>query len=268
MSRRDEAQRNNRARQIARERAAAKSGQQSPKRLSRLRVQELADRICAEAKWIVSNALADREGPPNGEAVIRAADETRTFALKVIAKSPYQGRHECRAGCAFCCHTAVTISAPEAVAMLDRLRASCSPEDLTGIRGKIEENATRAASLSRAEYAVASVRCAMLSDDGTCRVHESRPLACAGFLSLSRAACEAEFNRTPGRDEVPIDRFATTVGMSASYGLKAACESAGLDGDYYELHHALRAIWDHLDAAGSWTRGERLFEGCVRSDAW
>lgn len=300
MSRRDEAKRNNRARQMARERTAAKSRQQSPVRLSRLRVQEMADATCAQAKWIAVSLLEGIRGtmdegawPKNenvgaetplipessaatsqhelshaGESVNRLSNETRAFALKVIQRSPYYGQHECRSGCAYCCHTAVTIAPPEAIAMMHHLCATHSPEELADIRQRIEDNAARASTMSRPQYVAANIRCAMLTDDGNCRVHAVRPIACAGFLSLSRAACEAEFNRTPGRKEVPIDRFATTAGMSASYGLKAACEEVGVDGDFYELHHALRAIWDRFDAAEAWANGERLFEGCVRSDAW
>ena len=103
----------------------------------------------------------------------------------------------------------------------------------------------------------------MLTDDGNCRVHAVRPLACAGFLSTSRAKCEAEFKREPGRDPVPTDKFAAAAGMCVSIGLRDACAKADLDGTFYELHHALRRVMDTPDAAERWARGEAVFAGCL-----
>ncbi|MCH7813592.1 MAG: hypothetical protein IID40_06180 [Planctomycetes bacterium] len=45
------------------------------------------------------------------------ARETRELALTVIGQSPQHSRHECVSGCACCCHTAVTIAPPEALAI-------------------------------------------------------------------------------------------------------------------------------------------------------
>jgi Fe-S-cluster containining protein len=196
------------------------------------------------------------------------ADATRDIALRVIGQSPDSGRHECRAGCAFCCHTAVSVVPPEAIAIREHLRRQYTARELEELQRRIASNAETASRMTRAEYVAASVRCALLTDDGNCRVHAVRPLACAGFLSTSQAACEGEFDRMPGRVEVPIDRYAMVAGLSAAYGLKEACQQAGMDGEAYELHHALQRIWDRADAAAAWSAGESLFDGCLRADEW
>jgi hypothetical protein len=237
----------------------------APSGMSRTRVRELSDSVCAEARLTATRFLT---GPDRTEQVIPLAGATRDFALRVIQKSPDAGRHECRAGCAFCCHTAVTVAPPEAFAILQHLRANCSADELAEVRRRIESNAGSASRLTRRDYVAGNIRCALLTDDGQCRVHPVRPLACAGFLSTSRSACEAEFNRVPGRGEVPIDRYAMLAGLSASYGLKEACQRAGVDGEYYELHHALRRLWDAPGAQQTWAAGGSLFEGCVRADSW
>ena len=54
------------------------------------------------------------------------------------------------------------------------------------------------------------------------------------------------------------------VGLGVSHGLKDACRNANLDGEFYELHHALRRALDGVDGAGKWARGERFLEGCLR----
>ena len=195
-------------------------------------------------------------------AVTQLADATRDLALKVIERSPQRSQHACQAGCAFCCHTAVTVSPPEVFAIADHLRRHSSTERLIEIQRRVDENARKAASMSRSEYIAALVPCALLTDDNQCSVHAVRPLACAGFLSTSRSKCEAEFNRVPNRAPIPTDDFAMAAGVAASKGLLAACQAADFDGQFYELHHALRIVLDTPDAGGQWVRKNDLFQGC------
>lgn len=195
--------------------------------------------------------------------VVELADGTRKLALRVMQQSPLHGRHACQPGCAFCCHTAVTVAPPEAFAIAAYLKEHCSEEVLGEIRRRLDENAEPAASMSRDEYIARLVPCALLTEDGNCRAHAVRPIACAGFLSTSRAGCEAEFNRVPGREPVPADRFAMLAGLTVSNGLMEACNQAGVDGRFYELHHALRRVLDTPDIAEKWARGEDVFAGCL-----
>jgi hypothetical protein len=196
--------------------------------------------------------------------VIQLADGTRELALRVMRQSPLEGRHECRPGCAFCCHTAVTVAAPEAFAIAAYLKEHLSPEELTEVRRRLNENAALASSMTRDEYIARLIPCGLMTTDGNCRAHPVRPIACAGFLSTSRAKCEAEFNRVPDREPVPTDRFAMLAGLAVSNGLMEACKRACLDGNFYELHHALRLVLDTPDAAQRWARREGVFDGALR----
>ena len=101
-----------------------------------------------------------------------------------------------------------------------------------------------------------------MTEDNQCSAHAVRPLACAGFLSTSRLKCEAEFNRTANRAPIPTDDLAMAAGVAASKGLLQACQAADVDGQFYELHHALRMVLDTPDAAESWARKEDIFKGC------
>ena len=98
------------------------------------------------------------------DAVTQVAKETRDVALRVIAQSPLHSQHACQAGCAFCCYTAVTVSPPEVFAIADHLRRHCSTERLSQIQRKLDENAEKAASMSRSEYVAALVPCALVSE--------------------------------------------------------------------------------------------------------
>ena len=195
---------------------------------------------------------------------IALADETRKIALRVIRQSPLDGKHECKPGCAFCCHTSVTVAAVEAFAIAQYLQDHYSPDELDEVRRRMEENAALASSMTRDEYIAKLIPCALMTEDGHCRVHPVRPIACAGFLSTSRAKCEAEFKRTAKRDPVPTDKFAMLAGLAASNGLMEACKQANLDGDFYELHHALGRVMDDPEAGEKWANGKTVFDGCLR----
>jgi hypothetical protein len=196
--------------------------------------------------------------------VVQLADGTRELALRVMRRSPLEGKYECRPGCAFCCHTAVTVAAPEAFAIAAYLKEHLSPQELAEVRQRLDENAALASSMTRDEYVARLVPCALMTEDGNCRAHPARPIPCASFLSTSRAKCEAEFNRVPGRDPVPTDKFAMLAGLAVSNGLMEGCKRAKLDGNFYELHHALGRVLDTADAAERWARGDGVFDGCLR----
>lgn len=223
--------------------------------------QEVLDAAAAKARQTATDFL--RRDDLAG-LVAQLADGTRELALRVMRQSPLDGNYECKPGCAFCCHTAVTVAAPEGFAIAAYLKEHLSPQALDEVRQRLDENAALASSMTRDEYVARLVPCALMTEDGNCRVHAVRPIPCASFLSTSRAKCEAEFNRVPGRDPVPTDKFAMLAGLAVSDGLMEACKRAKLDGNFYELHHALRRVLDTPDAAQQWARGDDVFDGCLR----
>jgi Fe-S-cluster containining protein len=197
-------------------------------------------------------------------SVTEMANATRDLALKVMAASPKHGKYECASGCAFCCHTSVTVSPPEAFAIAAYLAEQYSPEELAGLRQHWAQNAATASEISREDYIARLIPCGLLTEDGNCRAHPVRPIACASFLSTSRQKCEDEFHRRPNRDPVPTDKFAMVAGLGVSQGLMSACRKAGVDGEFYELHHALLRIFDTPDARQAWAQGHDIFAGCLK----
>ena len=196
--------------------------------------------------------------------LVELAEAARSLALRLMRQSPLAAQHECRAGCDFCCHTAVTVVAPEAFAIAGYLQDHLSPDQMRQVGERLEENAGLASSMARDVYIARLIPCALRTADGNCLAHPVRPIACAGFCSTSRAKCEAEFNRVLGRDPVPTDEFTMLAGLGVSNGLLDAFQRAGLDGHFYELHHALRRILDTPDPAAKWAAGQDLFQGCLR----
>jgi len=231
---------------------------QKPDRLSE---RELLTSWADKARQVASGHLRRDDLAVN---VLVLADEIRALALRGMERSPLSGRHECQPGCDPCCHTAVTVAAPEAFAIVQHLQTRVPPDALREVRDKMDRNATLASSMTREAYIAELIPCALRTEDGNCCAHPVRPIACAGFLSTSRAKCLDEFNRVPDRDPVPTDPYAMIVGLGVSHGLSDACKQAGLDGTFYELHHALRRVMDTRDPIDTWVQGDRLFEGCLQ----
>jgi len=223
--------------------------------------RKLLESTAEQARQTAAGILQCNDLPARAGAL---ADGARDLALHVIRQSPDHGRHACASGCAFCCHTAVTVAAVEAMRIAQYLQERCSNQTLAEVRRRLDGNAALASCLGRDEYIARKIPCALLTEDGNCRAYSVRPMACAGFLSTSRAACEAEFHAVPGRTAVPTDEFAMLAGLGVSYGLKEACNQAGLDREFYELHHAIRRALDEPDGAAKWLRGHTFLEGCMK----
>lgn len=241
-----------------------KTVRKGAKRSNRLSGPELLQAAAEKARQRAGPYL--RRGPPPGgpARIVELADEMRELALRLMRQSPLHGKHQCRPGCAFCCHTAITVAGPETFAIAKYLKEHLAEEELRLLRRRLDENAELASSLTRDEYIARLIPCALMTADGNCRAHPVRPITCAGFCSTSRAKCEAEFNRVPDRAAVPTDRFTMLAGLGVSNGLMDACRQAGLDGNFYELHHVLRRVLDTPQAAEEWARGQKVFDGCLR----
>lgn len=101
-----------------------------------------------------------------------------------VAKATAAGNPiECAAGCWFCCHQAIMVSAAEAVTIAEYLRTQAlDVPDLDAHAAAIDGLAPPA------RYAK-GLPCPLLQD-GRCGVYEDRPETCRSYQSLSRARCE------------------------------------------------------------------------------
>lgn len=101
-----------------------------------------------------------------------------------VARAAAAGNHvECAAGCWYCCHQSIAVSAAEAVTIAAVLRATARD---------VPDLAAHAAAIdgldAPARYAQ-GLPCPFLQDQ-RCSIYEDRPETCRSYLSLSRARCE------------------------------------------------------------------------------
>ena len=190
-------------------------------------------------------------------------------AVKIVLRSlkemhddaPSRAEMACARGCSFCCHNAVSVSAPEAFRLAEALARLPEPERRE-IEGALRARAAQTAGLSLDEQARRRTACALLAADGACRLHAARPLPCISITSFDAKACERAFHAADGKARIPVDGVLLRAGGAHNLGLRLAARDAGLDTRRYELHDALVRILDRPDAEERWLAGEDVFAGC------
>ena len=185
----------------------------------------------------------------------------------------------CGAGCSHCCYQAMGLTAPEALAIYDHLRATRSPSAFEAIALRIRAADDETRGMTSDERLSPNLPCPFLEGE-RCSIYEARPLSCRGTNSLDAAAC-ARALRDPEAHAAflagdlsfpcylePIRAFhAVTAGMQL-----AVHELHGLQMLPLELTAAMRLLLDDPEALPQrWLAGEDAFAeargGDVTGDA-
>lgn len=146
----------------------------------------------------------------------------------------------------------IRVTVPEALAIADDLHAHLPAAEVRRLLRRAQDNEALLES-SDADECQAAL-CPLLADDGRCLVFGARPLECRGRCGLpcgpSLESAAATMSAT--------ENYAATVTDGMQVGLTTALAAAGLDGEQYELNHALTVVLTDPEAVARWTRGERL----------
>jgi Fe-S-cluster containining protein len=164
------------------------------------------------------------------------------------------GELACKKGCGYCCHTRVTVTAPEIFHLARGVRPRWEDAgDSLKADFQKQEAVTRGLSLEE-RYATRTA-CPLL-EEGSCGMYAPRPLTCRAYGSRSLDACITLYNTTV--NNVPQSDLSQLMRAVIFAGLKAALKRCGLDGQGYELGHALDVALTP-DAEARWLAGEAIF---------
>lgn len=186
------------------------------------------------------------------------SDERSRYHLEVVTEPQ---RIACHAGCHWCCHMKVPVTAAEVFALVEHLERDV-PERTR------EQIAARAADLSRDPRIFSSdaklearIPCAMLSEQGACLVYAARPLACRGYNSLDAESCRRALDDDLEiiESNEPLVRDSTAVAL----GLLAGLEDAGLPAELLELTAALHIALSESATLERWLAGEAVFAAAL-----
>ncbi|MFN7952381.1 MAG: YkgJ family cysteine cluster protein [bacterium] len=188
----------------------------------------------------------------SAELAVRLTDALR-------GESTLHERIACQAGCGWCCHVHVVVSAAEALRVTRFLRETRSPESLERVREKLACLDDRTRGLGREARADTRLPCALL-EDFSCSVHPVRPLRCRSWSSLDVERCKVEYER-PRSGNLEIENVQWEVTRAVAAGVAEGIGAAGLDGERLELTAAIRVALETPDAEARWLAGEPIFAG-------
>lgn len=122
------------------------------------------------------------------DAVFRLAEATwgaRRSSLKYMLEAPAAA---CKAGCGWCCHQQVGLSAPEAIRIAAHIQA-LPAEEGEAMTARVRQVAERTAGMDTGDWAGARIACPFLGADGNCMIYAVRPLRCRGVHSIDVEFC-------------------------------------------------------------------------------
>ncbi len=225
-----------------------------------LSLQPKAAEIIAVA-MVVKSKL---EEVGNARRAGEAAELAQTLVeTSVAARPPTVQKIACAKGCAYCCHTFVAVTPPEAFRLADAVRsgrAAGMTADTVKARGQPLVGIQPGDRIGR------KLACPLLVE-GACSVYRQRPLACRQATSLDLGACIDEFEARNMNARVPISGAYLNFASNAHITLLGAMRAAGLPTDALELAAALDVALAMPDAETRWLAGEDVFHDVQRPTA-
>jgi Fe-S-cluster containining protein len=207
----------------------------------------------------VERLLRDPSGPGAIHAVI---ENVVGFAEAMTSKlrHPESPPVACQAGCSWCCHQTIPVSAPE-VFRIARFMTNAVPGEvresqLDGLR-KLDRETHGATSTTRVRL---RLPCAFLHEH-QCTVYPVRPLACAEFTSYSVEDCKRGQRFGFKFGSVTHEKARMIVYHAVQRGLFVGLERAlpKADADVLELTAAVLAVLDAPNAESEWLNGGTVF---------
>lgn len=196
-----------------------------------------------------------------------AAGRERTMErimADAAAEAERRGRAvACKTGCAMCCYQHVFVSASEAIRLALFIR------DVGLDTSRLASFAILFSEMDHDTRYRQAHACPFLSNDA-CSVYAARPQACRGHASLSRYACQRDWDRRfkpmrDGQKNVPLLTAPHTLGRAVVMGSDCALLERGHQLVRLELANALTQALAPAAAEG-WLRGEAVFEKAVNDD--
>jgi Fe-S-cluster containining protein len=216
-------------------------------------------------------------GAPTEARVVELARSamaaTSRLADGLLARAP-AGAVACKSGCDHCCYQSVGVTPPEALAIADHLRRTCSPEELERVIVHLAKRREETRDLSAAERFSPDHPCPFL-ESARCTIYEVRPLSCRGMNSLDANECATRLrdpaaraafieHGTGGRSFIePIRAF-----HAVSAGLQLAlAELYRLDMRPLDLTAAVHLLLTTESFGPDWLDGQPSFESARGSDS-
>ena len=167
----------------------------------------------------------------------------------------------CGKGCAYCCHTMVSVLPPEAFYLANHIETAFEPEASKTMKQRVIDHDAQHRGLSGAARHEGHIACSLLDPETwLCGVHSARPLTCRSMHSSDVSACKLAFDERDAYIPAPSHQlfFDNTQAYYDAFG--TALQEHDLEMEPLELNAALATIWTGKNVMIRWMRGEKPFE--------
>ena len=210
------------------------------------------------ATRLLLDVLEGRSSQRSSLAAKRAVD---IFELS-LKQNPPEAPLACARGCAFCCHSFVSASAPEIFLLAKTIR-SAPNRDQADALDRVRTTDAVTHGLSKPDRFAKRQPCSMLVAN-ECFAYTERPLACRAFASFSLPKCEIAFQT--GSEDIPVPGINMELRRNCNQALWSALSFAGLPITGYELNQGLLTALETPDAEQRWLAGDDIFAGVTTDD--
>lgn len=185
--------------------------------------------------------------------VVKVAARSESVAQALYDRDP--SKVACKAGCSWCCHERVSVSAVEVFRIADALSQRPHAEEAVLERARrVEKMAADAPPGERPP-----IPCPLLEED-RCSVHEVRPLLCRAANATDATPCRS-WVETGTRTHVDVVTGKALPCNAVRAGMIRAIHESGLEADALDLAVALRVVLEGEPSTmrEAWARGGRVF---------
>lgn len=209
-------------------------------------------------------APSTSEGGDEADIARRAAAAFDAEAERIDGKLAEKGVSlACRAGCAHCCQSLVSVTAQEVFAIAGHVETAFAEPERAALKAKIVAHADASARLGGGARMKAKLACPFLAPETLlCRIHPARPLTCRGMNSVDESVCRAALEAPESEIAIPTVLAYHRAVQTLYDRLGERLHAAGRSAASLEMTGALAALWRAPDAAGRWRAGEDVFADC------
>ncbi len=222
------------------------------------REEQLLESARHAAAAQLTTGAPPRRVPQAAIGAMSTSDELQRYHLEVV---PTPQKIACHAGCHWCCHMKVSLTAPEIFAVVEYLESGVSERTREQIKARTAELSQDPRIFSPDAKVEARIPCAMLSEQGACLVYPARPLACRGYNSLDAESCRRSLD-----DDLEIVEWNEPLvrdSAAVALGLLAGIEDAGLPAELLELTSGLHIALSEPNALQRWLAGDAVFAAAL-----
>lgn len=149
---------------------------------------------------------------------------------------------QCRKGCAWCCYQEVYAVTHEFLYLRDFVLQHFTGKQWEEILERARGKVLLTLNLPVEEQLKVRAACPFL-EDGSCMVHEARPMACRIYLSSSVSSCKRHHDRPVGRKATPeLFEFPLLAGRMLNEGFVAYLKQSGIPSSELSLEQGYASM--------------------------